>query len=190
MIPVQTIDTRARLMLVDSASIRWTGAELLEWVNEGALELSKVHHDACTKTENVQLVAGAKQTNPTGCIDIIDVRQNVGGAAITPFNRAVMDNYSPNWMTTPTAAYVNQWCDDDHPDTFYVYPAQNVTPASVVITYYAVPTAVTSLSDNLNIRDIYATNMVNYVVSKCFSKETEQQDLAKAAAYMQQALGA
>ena len=131
---VSTVLTNVTTLLNDVGMVHWTQAELLAYGSEGQVELVKLKPDAATKTTTLQLVAGAKQTNPTGCIEIIDMRQNNNGKAITPCDRAALDRFAPNWMTTPTASYVTHYMDDPQPDTFYVYPAQNATPATVVMT--------------------------------------------------------
>jgi hypothetical protein len=189
MTTIGTVNTRARLQLIDEDKVHWTDSELFEWSSEGKLEIVKKFPDANTKTVEHQLVAGAKQTNPSDCIEIGDIRQNKSGNAITTFDRATLDRFCPNWMTSPTSSTVKQWADDAQPDTFYVYPPQNSSPAKVIITYSAVPTAVTSLSDPIGIRDVYLTNLTNYVLAKAFAKESENQNLEKAAGYLKLALG-
>lgn len=188
-VTVNSLVTRASTVLTDTSNIRWTTTEIVDWFNEGAVPIVEKYPDACTKTVNLTLVAGSKQANPADCIEIVDMRQNSGGAAITPCDRNSLDRFQPTWMTTPTASTVKHWMDDPQPDTFYVYPAQSATPATVVLTYAAIPAAMTS-GGNITIRDIYSENLVNYALYRAFSKDAEfGGDPQRAAAYYQLALG-
>lgn len=188
-ISVASILNRAGVVLQDIDGVRFTQAEGLDWLNEGALLVVEKYPDACMKTIQHALATGAKQTAPSDCIKIADVRQNANGASVTPCDRTALDRFSPNWMTTPTANTVKHWMDDPNPDVFYVYPAQGVTPATVTVTYQAVPVVMT-LGGNITIRDIYAENLVNYVLYRHFSKDAEfGGDAQRATAYYQLALG-
>lgn len=184
-VSVASLVTRASTILQDMDGVRWTVSELLDWGSEGQVELVKLRPDAYTKTVTVRLVPGAKQSTPAGSIEFIDVRQNTNGIAITPCDRAALDRFSPKWMVTPTASYVKHWMDDPEPDTFYVYPAQNATPGSIVVTHAAVPPAL-SQGGTLAVRDIYAENVVNYIIYRALSKDAEFSGSAeRAAAYYQ-----
>lgn len=179
---VSTVLTNVTTLLNDVGMVHWTQAELLAYGSEGQVELVKLKPDAATKTTTLQLVAGAKQTNPTGCIEIIDMRQNSNGKAVTHCDRASLDRFSPNWMTTPTASYVTHYMDDPNPDVFYVYPAQNATPATVVLTYTFTPAALTA-NGTLGVRDIYQAAIENYILFRAFSKDAEPASAERAMAY-------
>ena len=181
-IQVSTVLTNVATLLNDAGLVRWTQDELLAWGSEGQVELVKLKPDAATKTVEHQLVPGAKQTNPADCIEIIDMRQNKGGAAVTPCDRAALDRFSPDWMTTPTASTVKHWMDDPQPDTFYVYPAQNATPAKVILTHTFVPPALTA-DGVLGVRDIYQAAIENYILFRAFSKDAEPASAERAVAY-------
>lgn len=181
-IQVSTVLTNVKTILNDAGLVHWTQDELLAWGSEGQVELVKMKSDAATKTTTLQLVAGAKQTNPDGCIEILDMRQNENGAAITSCDRAPLDRFLPNWMTSPTAATVIHWMDDPQPETFYVYPAQNATPAKVVITHAFVPAALTA-NGALGVRDIYQAAIENYILFRAFSKDAEPASAERAMAY-------
>lgn len=186
-VAVSTILARASKLLLDEGLVRWTQAELIDWGSEGQVVLVQSKDDAKIKTATVSLVSGSKQSNPADCLQILDMRQNNGGAAILPCDRTALDRFSQNWMVTPTASTVKHWMPDQQYDTFYVYPAQNTSPAAVVVTYKAMPTSLTA-GGNIDIRDVYADNLVNYIVYRAFSKEDEVQAAQKAAAYLQLAM--
>lgn len=171
-VAVNPLVARVGTVLNDAGNVRWTAAEVIDWFNEGGVLIVQKFPDACTKTVSLTLVAGAKQSNPADCIEILDMRQNNAGSAITPCDRASLDRFQPSWMTTPTASTVTHWMDDPQPDTFYVYPAQSATPATVIVTHSAVP-ATMAAGGNITLRDIYADKLVNYALYRAFSKDAE-----------------
>lgn len=181
---VASVISRAATLLQDTAMTRWTQAMHVTNLNEGSIELVKIKPDAKTKTATLALVAGAKQSNPADCIEIIELRQNANGAAILPCDRKALDSFSPNWMTTPVSATVKHYMDDPQPDTFYVYPAQPTSPGSVVMTYVAMPATV-AYGGNIEVRDIYAEKLVSYLLYKAYALEDEAGAAEKAAAYLQ-----
>lgn len=179
---VSTVLTNVKTVLNDAGLVHWVQDELLAWGSEGQVELVKMKADAATKTVTKQLVAGAKQTNPTDAIEILDMRQNENGAAITPCDRTALDSFLPNWMTTPTASTVKHWMDDPNPEVFYVYPAQNATPAKVIITHSFTPPALIA-NGTLGVRDIYQAAIENYILFRAFSKDAEPASAERAVAF-------
>ena len=178
---VASVLTKFGILSNDVDSVTWPTDERIVWLNEGQLALVKIKPDAKTKTASVQLVAGAKQTNPSDCIEIIELRQNNAGGAILPCDRKALDAFSPNWMKTPVASTVKHYMDDPQPETFYVYPAQNATPALVVMTYVATPSQV-GAGNNIDVRDVYADRLVNYMIYRAYSKDSEEGAAQRAAA--------
>ena len=179
---VSSVLANVTTLLNDAGYVHWTLPELVAWGTEGQVELVKLKADAATKTTVHQLVPGAKQANPEDAIEILDMRQNENGAVITPCDRAALDRYAPDWMTKPTASTVKHWMDDPQPDTFYVYPAQNSTPAKVIVTHSFVPPALNA-SGVLGVRDIYQAAIENYILFRAFSKDSEPASAERAVAY-------
>ena len=95
---------------------------------------------------------------------------------------ATLDRFMPGWMKGPTASTVKHWMDDQQPDTFYVYPAQNSTPAKVVITHSFTPPALTA-NGTLGVRDIYQAAIENYILFRAFSKDAEPASAERAVAF-------
>lgn len=181
-VPCSLVLLNVKTLLNDAGLIHWTQNELLQWGSEGQVELVTLKPDAATKTVDLQLVSGARQTNPADCISILDMRQNDNGNAITPTDRATLDRFMPGWMKGPTASTVKHWMSDPQPDTFYVYPAQNTTPAKVVITHSFTPPALVA-GGNLGVRDIYQAAIENYILFRAFSKDSEPASAERAMAY-------
>lgn len=181
-VPCSLVLLNVKTLLNDAGLIHWKQDELLNWGTEGERELVVLKPDAATKTVDHQLVAGAKQSAPADCITILDMRQNDGGNVITPADRATLDRFMPGWMKSPTASGIKHWMPDQHPDVFYVYPAQNATPAKVLITHSFVPPALVA-GGNLGVRDIYQAAIENYILFRAFSKDSEPASAERAMAY-------
>ena len=181
-VAVNSLVSEVSTLLLDTTHVRWSVADVIAALSEAQVELTKIQPDAYIKTVTVQLVPGAKQTAPSDCQTIVDMRQNENGAAVTPCNRDALDRFTPKWMVTPTASYVVNWMTDPQPDTFYVSPAQGATPARVVITYSALPSGL-SEGGNLVVRDMYAPRVVNYALFRLYSREDEAGSAEKAEAY-------
>lgn len=186
--PVQTILTRVATILLDSDHTRWPVAELVDFANEGQLALVTKFPDAKIKTVSVQLASGAKQPMPSDAILLLEVRRNTDGSAVTPCDRSVLDRFSPGWMFKPAGAAVKHWMTDENPSVFYIFPAQGEAPAKVDVTYSAQPGAL-SANGVIDIRDIYAERLANYVLYRAFSKNAEYGgDANRALAYYQAAM--
>lgn len=181
-ISVDSVLANVKTVLNDAGLVHWTQAELIAWGNEAQTELAKMKIDSATKTTNYTLAPGAKQTNPSGGIKILDIRQNVGGSSVTPCDRKSLDLFQPTWMTTPTASTVKHWMDDEQPNTFYVYPAQGASPATVVVTYSYKP-ADAAAGGTYDILDIYQAQLQDYILYRAFSKDSEPASAERAVAY-------
>lgn len=181
---VNEILTRASVLLNDINGVRWTPTELIDWLNEGQQALAKIKADTKVVTAPATLVAGALQSLPADGLSLIGVMENVGGSAVTPCDKAALDLFSPGWITRPTASKVIHWMPGEKPETYYVYPAQSATPAQVRISYAARPVDVAS-NEAIDVRDIYADNLVNYILFRALSKDAEVGHAERAIAYYQ-----
>ena len=180
---VSSILDSAALLLNDNNAVRWTRAELLAWLNDGQIALVKIKDAANTVSFPLQLVAGATQTLPANCYKLLDVVDNASGAVVTPCDKASLDAFLPKWRSSPTSNAAIHYMPSINPSEFFIYPAQNATPATVTLTYVAYPARVVE-SDLLKVRDEYAANILNYVLYRAYSKDAEvAQNAALAASY-------
>ena len=172
-ITTTSIITKVTTLLQDSTNIRWTQSELLDWLNDGQREIVMYKPNACVKNVDVTLVAGTKQTLPADGISMIDIPRNTNGNAVRVTNRQVLDAQIPDWHSASKQnAVVKHYCyTPNDPRTFYVYPP---SPGgnSVEIIYCASPAAAT-LGSVISIDDIYATQLINYVTYRAYSKDAE-----------------
>ena len=176
------LDSAGRL-LNDVRAVRWTKSELLSWLNDGQIALVKIKDAANTVSKTVRLAAGATQTLPADCYKLLDVVDNLSGAVVTPCDKSALDSFLPKWRIAPTSNSVIHHIPSINPSEFFVYPAQNATPAELTLTYVAYPALVTE-TDSLKVRDEFAANILNYVLYRAYSKDAEvAQNAALAASY-------
>lgn len=175
------IDTKARYMLQDETPVRWTQTETLAWINSGLNEILFLKPNALVTTTTMICVAGTKQSLPTGALLLLDITRNMGtngttpGATITKVERNILDALLPTWHTV-TANAVTQYYmyDPRNPRTFYVYPAQPTSSFGYLeLSYSTTPTPLSALANNIPLDDIYEMVLVDYVLYRAYSKDSE-----------------
>ncbi len=170
------IIAKASILLLDVANIRWSQAELLTYLCDGQREAASLKPNIYTKTVQLPLVTGPRQTMPADARELRSISRNItgAGAAIRPVSRDLMDAHMPNWYTAKASATVqHSMYSQADPLAFYVYPPQPTSqPGTVEMTYYAIPADITATAAIL-IPDTYAPALMDYILYRAFSKDTE-----------------
>jgi len=177
---VSSVILKAQTILQDTTGIRWPDSELLGWLNDGQREIVLFKPNAFVKNEPVKLVEGTKQTLPGDGVQLVDVVRNMGTNGNTPGRsiritmREILDSQVPNWhMATASAEVKHFMYSLLDPKTFYVYPPQPVINQNYVeLIYGASPTEAT-LGGVITLDDIYQTILVDYILYRAYSKDTE-----------------
>ena len=188
------ITNRVRVILrdIDEGGIQWLDRELINWYNEAVEEVVRVRPEASSSTEDIQLVAGAKQSLPAGATRLLEVVCNMPngseGRVILRADKAVLDIEDRNWMTGTRSdtviRYANSMTD---PRTFYVKPPSlgTTSVAQMRIVVDAPPTPLAfgddtetaaSLSATFGLPTVYAPAIANYILYRAFSKMTGNAD--------------
>ncbi|WP_025915801.1 DUF6682 family protein [Herminiimonas sp. CN] len=172
-LPASSIINRVSILLQDAANVRWPRLELLDWLNDGQREVALYKPNACVRNIDVTLAAGTKQAIPADGNSLVDIPRNTNGMAIRLVARGTLDVQVPDWhLPSKASAKVAHYCYSEHdPKNFYVYPP---SPGgnSVEIVYNANP-ADAALGGAISIDDIYASALVDYVMYRAYSKDTE-----------------
>lgn len=190
-ISAQSIVQRATDLLQDQTSVRWPVNELIRWLNDAQRAIVKIRPDAMNTTATMTLVAGSRQDLDNAALTpppakLIEITRNMAATsskgAVTLIPRKVLDAQTPNWHNIPgTANILHYMFDARDPKTFYVYPPALAT-AQLEVMYSAYPTDITEPSDgalwsavtgNLSLPDIYADDVLNYVMAKAYMKDSE-----------------
>lgn len=182
----------------DLTSIRWTMPELAGYFNDGQRDIVMHRPDAMNTRISHTLVAGPRQTLPAGGEKLISVNHNTAGTkgAITKINRNILDDQSRTWRNLTGATEILHFMyDPREPRVFEVYPPAAATGAAVDLEYAALPTDIpipaegtlyTAATGSMTISDLFANALVNYVLYRCYRKDTEYaSNPARAGAYYQ-----
>ena len=172
---------RASDIIQDQTNVRWPEAELLRYLNDGRREIAIIRPDLYAKTDVVTLAAGTKQSLPSDGSRFLDAVRNMSGTspnftagrAVRIVEREILDAQRPDWHAdTQTATIQHFMFDERNPRIFYVYPPA-LNTAKLEIVYSQTPTEITASSTELTNEDIYAGALVDYVVYRAFSKDSE-----------------
>lgn len=111
---------------------------------------------------------------------LIDVPRNMGsdgatpGAAIRVVSREILDAQHPEWHYEANAGGTVQhfMFDVRDPKHYYIYPKAPATALYVEIIYSATPTDC-SAGGVIQIDDVYANALLDYVLYRAYSKDAE-----------------
>ena len=179
--------SRVESILQDTANVRWTEAELLNYINDGQREIANLKPDATALHSNVQFVTGTKQAIPTDGLRLLSVVRNMsdasggatGGKAIRLVARDILDTQEPNWHdptvtgdathgTTPK----HFMFDENDPLNYYVYPGIAGNAYAEII-YSQRPTDLANTSATIAVPDNYSNALIDYCCFRAFMKDAE-----------------
>lgn len=149
-VTIKEVIWRASVLLGDSAPqfSRYTEQELVMWLEDSEMALTKYLPEACTRLDSIKLKTGAYQSidtiapssikleatglNPSASVFGIQPLYpvcNMGsngatpGAAIRLIDKKTLDVIDPLWQTR-TGTAVDEWMQDpQNPKVFHVYPS-------------------------------------------------------------------
>ena len=179
--------SRVEGTLQDTSNVRWTEAELLNYINDAQREIANVQPGATALHANVQLVTGTKQAIPSDGLKLISVLRNMsdasggatGGRAIRLVSWDILDTQNPDWHdptvtgdathgTTPKHFLF----DENDPLNYYIYPGVSGN-AYVEIVYSQRPTDLANTSATIAVPDNYSNAIIDYTLFRAFSKDAE-----------------
>jgi len=181
--------SRIQDSLQDTTGVRWTEAELLRYINDAQREVVNFKPQASADHSNVQLATGTEQSIPDVALSLIKVVRNMSAAggsatgkkAIRLVDEDVLNSIEPDWhdpTVTGDAAHgsvIKHYVfDPDDPRKFYVYPGvKSGLNAYVELITSRSPTDLSATSSTIYIDDIYGNALVDYVLFRCYMKDSE-----------------
>ena len=172
---------KAEIILKDSSNLRWSAAELLDWLIEAQGQIVLLKPDANAVQEAVVLSSGTLQSLPATSTQLIDVTYNMGltpgttyGDAISLVDRGIMDACYPGWQTESSSTTVNHVIYDPVklPKKFWVYPQSPGTNYIQIITA-KIPATVADAAAAINLADEYVPALMDWILFRAFSKDAE-----------------
>lgn len=185
-VTVQSVIDRVQTTLQDTTGVRWpVVSELVLWINDAQREIALLKPDASAKNTTITLVTGTKQDIPNDGNRLLRVVRNMSAASggtglrsVRIVSREVLDAQTPDWHdpsvggdAAHTSIIKHYVYDEANPRNFYVYPGVS-GDAFLEIIYSANPATV-GQGDNLDIPDIYANAVMNYVLYMAYMKDAE-----------------
>ena len=185
-ITAQSVVRRAVETLQDTTSIRWPISELVRYLNDGQREIVLYRPDSMVTNSTITCVAGSKQSIPTNGAKLIEIVRNAGAGttkkAVRMVNREILDAQTPNWHNLAGVNEVLHYMYDVRdPKVFYVYPPAT-TSAQLDIVYSAYPADITEPADgslytavtgNISVPDIYGNALLDFILYRAYSKDSE-----------------
>jgi hypothetical protein len=204
MATVKVVDliTRARTLLQDTTSVRWALSELQLWLNDSYRETLIFRPDSNTLTGEFVCVAGPRQvltstfSNASRLISVVrNTATTSNKYAVRLVDRRSLDDQRKGWYTeTPTVSIEEYVFDARQPRDFFVYPPAT-TAARLEVTYAQVPAPHTltdlqlanaATTEVIRIDDTFANALLDYMLFRAYTKDSEQQgNAARAVAHYQ-----
>jgi hypothetical protein len=180
---VQSLIEKASTVIQDRTNIRWSEAELLNWLNEAYQQIVLVRPDANAKTSTLTLVDGSKQYIPTEGTAFLSVIRNLNGRAVRKVARDILDDQIPDWHAATPSATIEHYVVDADPKVFYVYPPS--AGASIEVVFSSVPTPHTTNIGTIKLDDRYAPAILDYILYRAYQKDADYaaNDQRSASAY-------
>lgn len=198
---------RAHTQLLDATAVRWPALELQDHLNDAYKELVAVRPDANAQMATFTCAAGYKQNisnlSPRAH-RLMDVESNVAATsnkrAVRLVSRSALDAMRPSWYNEPASVNIEKFIfDPRNPKEFLVYPPAT-SAAQLEVLYAEVPAPHTLTetqlldpltSEVIRVDDIYANPLLDYMMYRAYSKDSEQQgNAARAVAYYQAMMSA
>jgi hypothetical protein len=210
-ITAQSIIHRATDLLQDQTSVRWPANELVRWLNDAQRAVIKVRPDSMNTTTAFRCSEGSRQTLKSSTATagtsalapapakLIEITRNLAATsakkAVREVARGIMDAQTPGWHNLPATVDIQHFMFDPRdPLTFYTYPPAT-SAAELELMYAAYPTDITEPAEgttytavigSLSLPDIYADDVLNLILYRAYSKDSEYAGNAeRASGYMQ-----
>jgi hypothetical protein len=173
---------RTTLQETTTDGIRWTVAELVDYLNQSYDWLIGVAPEAFTDNSPFECVAGTRQQLPDFSVRLIDVTRNLEGSmrAINLIGRERIDRLIPDWHSHNASKEQQHFVYDERdPKWFYVYPpAQEGSLIELVSAM--LPNSRHTKKDydenvvTIHVNERYTQALKEYILFLCFDKDSEE----------------
>jgi len=179
-ITAEQIITSCQELVQDEDGVVWTNDEGLGWVNDAQRAIALVRVDSSVLRSAILLVPGIKQE--IAGRRLVDIHYNMGadgltvGAPIRLVNRTIKDDSDPLWTTETAATEILEYMyEANSPKNFEVSPPVHATTAVYAEVTQAVnPTDCATIGSTIDLEDIYAPAMIEWVMYRFFGRDSEE----------------
>jgi hypothetical protein len=197
-IKVVDLLAQAQILLLDTAGTRWALTELQGWLNSGYRAIVDIRPDANTPVGTVTCIAGIRQdvaSTFANAIELVEVIRNVAATSnnnmVIQIDRHSLDDQRRTWPNDPASVNIENYIYDPRtPTQFLVYPPA-LNTAQLEVVYNAIPTPHTltlvqlqntSTSETIRLIDSYANPLLDFVMYRAFTKDSDNPANARRAA--------
>ncbi len=178
----------AAKLLHDPDFVHWPREELLGWCSAAEREIVSIKPDAYVEERSYRLEAGTYQSIPEDAVGVVRLKQNMGPDGQTPgtyirlADRDQFIDQNPDAYQEPANAEVEYYFfDKNDPRHFEVFPEQPETDWNWIKGTFPVVPPVLEKSDTsgaeydvaIHVGDIYEQPMLNYVMFRAYSKDSD-----------------
>lgn len=166
-----------------AAGVRWDSRELVQYLNDGLLLFAQARPDLfSTEAASHALVAGVRQTLPTGGFKLFEVLANAAGTAVTPIDQKILNACVPGWRGVTQAANILHFMFDPRQPAYWECypPATNGTTARLRYAAYAAPVSLPSasalpsaVSGDVPAPDVVINPLREYILYRAKSKDAD-----------------
>lgn len=195
MATVESIITRITHVTKDPDHVRFTIDEILLWINDAQAQIASLHPRASTSGRVITLAAGARQDLKTidpsvRWLRLFEIICNCTGTVpdgeqVRQVPRATLSAVTPAWRKATASGTIKEYIlDERDPYQFEVNPP--ATAGTKVYVLAAVKPADVAQADEFGLAEGYDIPVVDYVLSRLFSKDANDPSyVARAAAHLQ-----
>ena len=194
-ISAKDILERVRIVLGDEGSVRWTLPELRLWFNDAIREIVALKPTAFSTSIVLALAQGTRQQIPAEYPGVLKITRNLkstteaprdGGRSIRTVDMEMLDASNLNWhdeeRTAASQIVRNAAYDSKELGVFWVYPPNDGTGIAEVVvskipTGIQIPASNPDSIDSYDVQisgsDVYSNSIVDYVLYRAFSKDSQ-----------------
>tara|TARA_B110000908_G_scaffold171251_1_gene233315 strand:- start:1257 stop:1877 length:621 start_codon:yes stop_codon:yes gene_type:complete len=181
-IAIAPILNRASTLLLDGTGVRWPQTELLDWLNDGVLEIATMKPLLFTARSTMPIAAGVFQTIPAGTRQLHRIIANIAGPVVRIVPEKVINSQDPGWYEkTPTALVKYVILEEFNSKHFLCYPPNDGTGQLDAV--FSIDPPVLVADGTIDIDLVYSNPLLAFVLYRAFLKDADTSDDAKAAAY-------
>lgn len=179
---VTTVINSVKVTLQETTEegVRWTNAELVDYLNDACRFLAENEPDAFADNSEFECVSGTRQELPINATRLIDVVRNLEGKKHPVFSsdKATLNTARPNWHSeNPTNQQELFFSDDRDPKRFYVYPPAMVGSLLEIVCTLDPRIHLTKEAQDksslMQMNDRYVPAVMNFILFRAFDKDAD-----------------
>lgn len=174
---------------------RWADSTMLSFLTTGQIQVVGMIHKAYVSTAPMLLVAGAKQSLPSGSFELMGGMRLMGTDGLTPgaviliSRREDLDRLDPGWYSALASPTPESYVYDPQRDplSFWISPPP-VLPLQIEMEISVSPPSVGSTTAVLSLSEAYRPALEIYLLYRCLNQERTYADAGRATALWTQFL--